>query len=195
MLWYLKLAVLLATPTAIRGRRTYYPVGCDSRSVEGTEYCVLTCKGKDACEDRVQVPSWSALKNFVVRCIDERACNDLELRDTRGSVENYLMCIGKRSCDSVEKARDSSSFVYCEGEKDSCERISNKRVQETTTKNGVSVVIFDNNVAVGRSSSATGADTGIISDPNGPSLPHYHFKTHFTCTLSYAYRSDIRLIH
>ena len=195
MLWYLKLAVLLVTPTAIRGSRTYYPVGCDSRSVEGTEYCVLTCKGKEACTDTVKVPSWSTLKNFVVRCIGEWACNSLELKNTRGSVENYLMCIGRESCNSVEKARESSSFVYCEGEKEMCDKNSNKRVQETTTKNGVSVVIFDNNVAVGRSSSATGADTGIISDPNGPSLPHYHFKTHFKCTLSYAYRSDICLIH
>ena len=173
MLWYLKLAVLLATPTAIRGGRTYYPAGCDKRSIGGSDYCVLTCKGQDACENE-NVPSWSTLKKFVVRCIGSKGCNSLQLNNRRNGVENYLLCIGYESCNAAEKARDSSSFVYCEGPKSSCERYKNKRVQQTATKNGVPVVVFDNNVAVGRSSSATGADAGIISDPNGPFLPHHH---------------------
>ena len=183
MFLYLKLAVLLFTLTAIRGGKTYYPVGCDQRSVGGTDYCVLTCKGNSACNNKVTVPSWSTLKKFVVRCVGDTGCNSLEFKHTRSGVANYLLCIQKKSCNSAEKASGSASFVYCEGGKDSCEKYPNKRVQKTTTKNGVSVVIFDNNVAVGLTSSGTGADTGIISDPKGPFLPHLHFKkTHFTRT-------------
>ena len=180
MFWYVKLAVLLATPTAICGGKTYYPVGCDKSSVGGTD-CVLTCKGQDACNNQVNVPSWSTLKNFVVRCVGAKGCNSLQLGKTRNGVNNYLICIQYESCNSAESARDKSSFLYCEGKKDTCEKYKNKRVQKTAIKNGVPVVIFNNGIAVGRSPSATGADAGIISDPNGLFLPHHHvhWNTHF----------------
>ena len=180
MRWYLKLVVLLATPTAIRAGKEYYPSNCNSKSFSGTD-CVLTCRGKDACDKDIKVPSSSKLQNFVVRCVTDNACNSLEFEKRRSAVKNYLMCIpDAESCNSAEKAAEQSSFLYCEGGRNECgDRYKNKGVATTATKNGISVVIFTNDVAVGRSQSAKGEDAGIISDPNGPFfilffLPYYH---------------------
>ena len=164
MLWYLKLTVLLATSTAIPVGREYYPSDCYSETFEGTD-CVLTCRGKDACNSGISIPRSTTLKNFIVRCVpgvrNLVTCNSLQIKNARGGVSSYFMCIPKKSCNSVERAASIASFVYCEPE---CGRIPNKRVKTTTTKNGKPVVIFDNGVAVARSSDAKGKDMGIISN-------------------------------
>ena len=180
MLWCLKLAVLLVTPTAIRAGREYYPSNCHLSWFSGTD-CVLTCRGKESCKTSVSLPSGSNLKNFVVRCVTDTACTSLSLKNKRHGVTIYLMCIpNAKSCNSVEGVSKSSSYIYCQGGGDECkDKYKNKGVKQTATKNGIAVVIFSNNVAVGRLTSARGKDAGIISDPNGPFfilffLPYYH---------------------
>ena len=186
---YLRLAVLLVTPTAIRAGKQYSPSNCHQSSFSGTD-CVLTCRGQDACETSVSLPKGSNLKNFVVRCVTDTACSSLSLRKTRSGVTIYLLCIPNAdSCNSVEGVSGKSSYIYCEGGRGDCkDKYKNKRVKRTTKKNGIDVVIFNNDVAVGRSTSARGKDAGIISNPNGP---FFVFVFCLTITEHYLYATLI----
>lgn len=163
--WSLKLAVLLVIFTASLAEETgydYYPSDCDRKDFGGTA-CVLTCRSQDACME-VFVPGSPNLKNFVVKCVQDTACNNLKFGNLRSSVQTYLMCIpNEKSCNSAEQAVRKASFVYCKN----CDKYKNKNVNTANVKNGKTTVVFNNGIAV---SGATEKNAGIVS--NGSFPPH-----------------------
>ena len=162
MSWFPKALIVLASlTTALAGKRYYYPAGCEKSGYSTTDFCVLICDGKDACEGSLRVPP-SSIKHFIVRCVGGNpSCNSLKEFKNKGSVKIYLLCI--KRCNSAEEASSSARYVYC----GDCNNAKSRRVNALTNKNGVQVVIFDNGIALARQERPNGqSNLGIIS--NGP---------------------------
>jgi len=158
----LLLLLVVVGPITISAKdREYYPCKCDERDYRGTT-CVLTCSGTDACDrDDLAIPESRTVTSFIVRCVNGNpACNSLDSFIKRAGLDIYLMCID--SCNSADEAQASATYAYC----GKCNSIKSKGVRETTTINGVRVVVFDNGVAVGRDENPRQEYMGIIS--NGP---------------------------
>ena len=159
-----KALVVLAILTTVLAGKTYYPEGCEQASYNTADFCVLICDGDDACKDNLSVPPSSTIKHFIVRCVrGDPSCTSLgSFNNKRSGVAIYLLCIEK--CNSAEDAANSANYVYCAG--DGCNSSGNsKGVSSVTEKNGLPVVIFDNDIALLRQELPDKqSDLGIISN-------------------------------
>ena len=164
MSWFPKALIVLASlTTALAGKRYYYPAGCEKSGYSTTDFCVLICDGKDACQGSLSVPRSSKIKHFIVRCVGGNpSCNSLKQFQNKGSVIIYLLCIKK--CNSANEAGNSAKYVFC----NACNGAKSKGVSNKfSNKNGVPVVIFNNGIALAREGVPSDqSNLGIIS--NGP---------------------------
>ena len=175
MFWYLNLAVLLLTWTAIpqvlvdaketqsNDEKKYFPSSCREDSFIG-DTCGVACRGRESCA-KLDIPAGANLQHFIVRCVNKYSCKKMALKESRTSVTTYLMCLTEDSCKSSDTAAQSATFVYCV--KDCGLEVGNKGVQTITTKNGVPIVIFSNNDAVARSVGSTEDTLGFIPSDSG----------------------------
>ena len=128
----------------------YSPSNCmDDRGFRG-DTCVVLCDGKDACDNRrINKPASNTVKSVIVRCTGLK--DDVPCKggiSFPGGVDVYLMCLSG-TCDGIDEEylRDVD-YQYCAPNE--CNSAgSSKNIDQVTTQQGVTVVVFNNKVTVG----------------------------------------------